>query len=108
MASLVSTSGSWATRHILFQNLIVPYPSSTLTEDQDNFNFYLSSMRIHIEQAFGIRVARWRILRDRLDFGLEHCAAIMSVAMKLHNYCIAEDSVRGRRGWDILYDSHSS
>ena len=89
------------------ESIIVPYPSSTLTEDQDNFNFYLSSLRIHIEQAFGILVARWRILRDRLDFGLEHCTAIMPVAMKLHNYCIAEDSARGRRGWDILNDALS-
>ena len=24
----------------------------------------------------------------------------MSVAMKLHNFCIQEDSDRGRRGWD--------
>ena len=29
----------------------------------------------------------------------------MSVAMKLHNYCIAEDNARGRRGWDILNDA---
>ena len=89
------------------ESIIVPYHSSTLTEDQDNFNFYFSSLRIHIEQAFGILVARCRILRDRLDFGLEHCTAIMSVAMKLHNYCIAEDSARGRRGWDILNDALS-
>ena len=89
------------------ESIIVPYPSSTLTEDQDNFNFYLSSLRIHIEHAFGILVARWRLLRDRLDFGLEHCMAIMSVAMKLHNYCITEDSARGRRGWDILNDELS-
>lgn len=86
---------------------IIPYPSSTLTEDEDNFNFYLSSLRIHIEQAFGILIARWRILRDRLDFSLDHCTAIMSVAMKLHNYCIEPDSGRGRRGWDVLNDALS-
>ena len=87
--------------------IIVLYRSSTLTEDQCNFNFYLSYLQIHIEQAFGILVTRWRILRDRLGFRLKHCTAITSVAMKLHNYCIAEDRARGRRGWDILNDALS-
>ena len=45
-------------------------------------------------------MARWRILRDGLEFSLEHCSATMSVAMKLHNVCIQEDSDRGRSGWD--------
>ena len=87
--------------------IIVPFPSSTPTEEQDNFNFYLSSLRVHIEQAFGILVARWRILRDHLDFALGHCTAIMSVSMKLHNYCIEEDSLRGRRGRDVLNEALS-
>ena len=47
-------------------------------------------------------IARWRILRDALEFLLEHCSAIVSVAMKLHNVCIHEDIDRGRRGWDGL------
>ena len=88
--------------------IIVPFPSSTLTEKEDDFNFYSSSSRIHIEQAFGILVAKWRILRDRLDFSLQHCTSIMSVCMKLHNFCIKEDSVRGKRGWDVHYDALSS
>ena len=87
--------------------IIIPYTSSALTEDEDNFNFYLSSLRIRIELAFGVLVARRRILRDRLDFSLEHCTAIMLVAMRLHHYCIEKDNARGRRGWDVLNDALS-
>ena len=85
--------------------IIVPYPASTLTDDEDNFNFYLSSLRIHIEQAFGMLTARWRLLRDRLNFSLRHCSNIMSVCMKLHNYCVEEDSEHGRRSWDGVKES---
>ena len=82
--------------------IIVPFPSpsSTLSEEESNFNFFLSSLRINIEQAIGMLMARQRILRDGLEFSLEHCSAKMSVAMKLHNFCIQKDSDRGRRGWD--------
>ena len=79
--------------------IIVPYPASTLTDDEENFNFYISSLRIHIEQAFGMLTARWRLFQDRLNFSLRHCANIMSVCMKLHNYCIQQDGKRGKRSW---------
>ena len=86
----------------------MPFPASTLTEDEDNFNFYLSSLRIHIEQAFGMLTARWSLLRDLLNFSLGHCANIMSVCMKLHNFCIEEDGKRGIRSWDGFNDSLSA
>ena len=45
-------------------------------------------------------MARWRILGDGLQFSLNHCSTIISVAMKLHNFCIGEDTERGRKGWE--------
>ena len=59
--------------------IIVPYPASTLTDDEENFNFYLSSLRIHIEHAFGMLTARWRLLRDRHNFSLRHGSNIIVV-----------------------------
>ena len=49
--------------------------------------------------------ARWRLLRVRLNFSLRHFSNIMSVCMKLHNYCVKEDGERGRRSWDGITDS---
>lgn len=88
------------------QWIIVPYPSSTLTEDEDNFNSYPSSLRIHIEQAFGMLVARWRILCNGLNFSVKRCTTVISVVMKLHNFCLQEDRMGGRvlRGWDGVID----
>lgn len=57
---------------------------------EDAFNFYLSSLRIHVEQAFGIMVARWGILWKPLAFDLHRNTRIICAIMKLHNFCIDE------------------
>ena len=46
--------------YLVSECIIVPYPASTLAGDEDNINFYLSSLisRIHTEQAFGMLTAR--------------------------------------------------
>lgn len=54
---------------------------------EDAFNFYLALLRIHVEQAFGMLVARWRILRD-LEFSVAISSEIVTLCMKLHNFCI--------------------
>ena len=41
------------------QCIIVPFP---FLKDEDNIKSYLSSLQIHIEEAFGMLVAGWRLL----------------------------------------------
>jgi len=45
---------------------------------------------MHVEQAFGVLVARWGILWTPLQFDLQRSTQIVDVALKLHNYCIGE------------------
>lgn len=73
------------------ENLITPYPASQSGPEERNFNFFLSVHRVHIEQAFGQLVARWRILRDGLEYSLSRNARIICLCMKLHNFCIDND-----------------
>ena len=68
--------------------IIVPFPSSTLSEEESNFTFFLSSLRIHIEQAFGMLMARWRILRNGLD---------------VFARALLGDNVRGNEAPQLLY-----
>ena len=65
---------------------MVPFPSSTLTKDEDNFNFYLSSLRIHNEQAFGMLVARWRILGNGLNFYDKRCTERSFWVLRFKNF----------------------
>ena len=55
---------------------------------EDAFNFYLSSLRVHVEQSFGQLLARWRLLGMRMCSTVELNARLIHAATILHNYCI--------------------
>lgn len=54
----------------------------------DAFNFYHSSARVHVEQSFGLLVARFGILRHPLCMGLSKVPIIISTCTRIYNYCI--------------------
>jgi DDE superfamily endonuclease len=55
---------------------------------RDAFNFFHSSLRTHVEQAFGILVQRFGILGRKLTFSLRACTLVLSACFRLHNFCI--------------------
>jgi hypothetical protein len=64
-------NGFWIARDEAYKcnsNVLTPWPSSNMDDAKDTFNFYQSSLRMHIEQCFGLVVARfeilWRPLKD--------------------------------------------
>lgn len=78
------------------QGVIVPWSKSALQCDEkglfrDSFNFFHSSLRIHVEQAFGILVRRWGILWRPISFSIADSLPIVSVCMRLHNFVIEND-----------------
>lgn len=54
----------------------------------DNYNFYLSQLRIKIEQAFGLMTTKWRRLRSPLQVSLKTASRVSVAIARLHNYCI--------------------
>lgn len=70
------------------RSLIVPYSISDCGPAESNFNFCLSSYRVHIEQAFGQLVARWGTLKKGVRFDLTKNVRTIKVCMKLHNLCL--------------------
>ena len=78
--------------YTLSNYLITPCSKSNADVDQDNFNFFQSSMRMHIEQAFGMLVARWRILRGGLQYSVSISTKIICLLMKLHNFVLQNDT----------------
>ena len=67
--------------------MAVPFPGQ-VTSDKDNYNFFLSQLRITIERAFGILIHRWGILRRPLGCPVRKVGALTMALMRLHNFCI--------------------
>ena len=70
--------------------LLTPFPGTESQHDEykDAFNFFISSFRIHVEQAFGILVARWGMLRLGLRMSLNFAHNVVQAMLLLHNWII--------------------
>ena len=68
----------------------MPFPGQNLDQRMDSFNYFLSQLRIRIENAFALLVARWGILWRPLRVRLKHQPCLIKCLCKLHNFCIEE------------------
>lgn len=77
-----------------FQNkmhAITPYSGQGLTQKENAFNFYLSSCRTTLEQAFGMIVGRFGILWSPLRHDLKKSSLIIVVCCRLHSFIIDQN-----------------
>jgi DDE superfamily endonuclease len=58
--------------------------------ENDNFNFFLSQLRIRIEMAFGLMTKKWGILQRPLTNSLPSIKHLICCIARLHNFCIDE------------------
>lgn len=97
--------------------MLSPWPGRGLGRWKDSFNYWLSHSRQCVERGFGMLVMRWGIFWRKLTCDFERWTLVISVCMKLHNYCIdqgdcsspnrhMEDHRPGDRG--LVYDNASS
>ena len=72
-------------------HLLTPYSGKQKQDSsKDTFNFYLSQLRIRIEQAFGMLTNSWRIFKSPLRQELISAPRVIMAAMSLHNFLINE------------------
>jgi hypothetical protein len=79
----------------LSESVLIPYSGAEkyLWVYYDAYNYHLSSLRIKIEQAFGLFTTKWHIFCSNLDeTDLENCSKIIRVAFQLHNFVIKHKS----------------
>jgi DDE superfamily endonuclease len=74
---------------------LTPFPGA-LSSRQKTFNYYLSSLRILVEQVFGFIVGRWGKLWSPMRYTLKKATRVVVVGYKLHNFII--DERRAREG----------
>jgi hypothetical protein len=76
------------------EKLLVPFTGSQRNNlNNDTFNFFLSQLRIRVEQAFGLLTNKWRILRTPMANSINRNSLIITACSLLHNYVINEDWV---------------
>jgi hypothetical protein len=103
---------SWAAivadeAHACTESVLTPWSGRRLPWEKDSFNYWLSSCRMTVEQAFGIFVARFVIFWKPLPFSIQKCALVVTVAAKIHNFILEDDlsaSVPGLLENDRGYD----
>jgi hypothetical protein len=61
-------------------------------KSEDNYNFFHSQLRIRVECAFGMLVARWGILGMAISNKITVTSTIvlMNTLARLHNFCLEE------------------
>ncbi len=75
--------------YTLSDTLLIPYSGVDKADpSKDVFNFYLSQLRIRIEQALGFLVNSWRIFKRPLEVKLFRVGHIVQACARLHNFCI--------------------
>ncbi|XP_055915280.1 uncharacterized protein LOC129948341 [Eupeodes corollae] len=72
--------------------LMRPYPGKVLIPEKINFNKRLSRARRVIENAFGILVAKWRILTTTLNMLPNNADKIVKATVVLHNFVKLNDT----------------
>ncbi|CAN8023439.1 unnamed protein product, partial [Ixodes persulcatus] len=70
----------------LMENLMRPYPGTSLTLCEKVYNYRLSRARRIVENAFGILAARWRIFRQIIQAELSTVDNLVWAAVLLHNF----------------------
>jgi hypothetical protein len=80
--------------YVCDNGLLTPWSKGQLMDGEeglfrDSFNYFHSSLRIHVEQNFGMLDARFGIIWRPLRFNITRVGPIISSCMKLHNFYIA-------------------
>jgi hypothetical protein len=80
--------------YTLSPTLLIPYSGQDKRDkSKDAFDFYLSQLRIRIEQAFGLLVTKWRIFKKPLEVSCWRTTLLIEACFRLHNFCINEREV---------------
>lgn len=87
--------------------LLRPYPSkSGLNQEKGIFNYRISRARRTIENAFGIMVSQWRILKKPMEGTVENIVSTVQAIVCLHNWIRKGEDVDTHIKCNLKHNSH--
>ena len=70
---------------------MIPFSGSQHAPQNSCYNYFLSQMRIRIEQAYGQFSVKWRIIWKPPETSLVTSSLILTTCARLHNFIIEND-----------------
>ena len=78
--------------YIVSEHVLIPFSGTQRHVPQNSsYNYFLSQMRIRVEQAFGQFSVKWRIIRKPLETRLATSSILLGTCARLHNFIIDTD-----------------
>jgi hypothetical protein len=75
--------------YIISEHTLIPFSGSQQNAPQHScYNYFLSQLRIRVEQAFGQYSVKWRVIRKPLETSLSTSSKILTTCARLHNFII--------------------
>ena len=76
--------------YVLSEHMLIPYSGSQRDDPAKSaYNYFLSQLRIHVEQTFARFTGKFHILKKTLDMNLDNVLA----CVRLHNFIIENGQV---------------
>ena len=78
--------------YILSEHMLIPFSGSLRqVPEHSTYNYFLSQLRIRVEQAFGQYSVKWRIICKPLETKLLTSSIVLTTCARLHN-CIIDNN----------------
>ena len=94
--------------YVCTNELLTPYYGTNLEPSKVAFNYYLSELRVKIEQAFGYMLTKWIILGRPLEVNFKNIPIVLLTITRLHNYVINEREEMVYNHNDINLEDHET
>lgn len=85
-----------------------PYPENSIDRNEKIFNYRISRARSIIENAFGVLVARWRILCNPIQCIPDNAKTILLATIALHNFLILNQKSNENDYCSLTYVDHEN
>jgi hypothetical protein len=78
--------------YIVLEHVLIPFSGTQRhVPRHSSYNYFLSQIRIRMEQAFGQFSVKWRIIRKPLETRLTTSSTLLGTCARLHNFIIDTD-----------------